>query len=89
YTPMFENFGALDEVLERLPQPHDLAKVSDFDHQQRGVLRKMTLPRASAGALMARLHAEGVSGLTMFPSLAGVAPYLRERIKFGIPPREF
>jgi len=53
--------------------------------QPRPVVQRLTLPQALAGALLNNLHAEGVSGSTMFPGYDGTVRRLQEE-KFYFKP---
>jgi hypothetical protein len=55
----------------------DLAWRVDEQLDRIAVMRKLTLPREHAGALLEELDLEDVSARTLFPDFAGVVDYLR------------
>jgi hypothetical protein len=64
-----------------------IVKEELFARQARGhipveppLMRRLTLPRTEAKALLRLLYAEGVSALSVFPDLSGVKRHLRESV---------
>jgi FRG domain len=66
-----------------------MASGSSVAANHRCVMRKLVLPRSHVEVLLGMLHLDGVSALTMFPGLGGIASYLREQRRIGMPRSAF
>jgi hypothetical protein len=78
-------FAPLDHIMSKFVTGEIYMATGKVMLPKKGcVMRKLVLPREEADLLLGLLHLDGITALSMFPGLSGIAPYLKERRRIGL-----